>query len=219
MRFAKLMVKTGAPVALVGLLGASLVGCAYKGTPAHAAARKAPAGEAPQQPLPPKFEVTDRVAIKTSMGTIVVGLYGKDTPNTVQNFLGYVDRGYYNGKIFHRVIPGFMIQGGGFTKDLEKTPVNDPIKLEIIPGLKHEPGIISMARMPSDIHSATSQFFLSVSYSPQLNGSYAAFGKVEKGEEVMYAISQVPTHDAESSTGTMNDVPIQPVVIESITRL
>jgi cyclophilin family peptidyl-prolyl cis-trans isomerase len=171
------------------------------------------------EPLPPKFEVTDRVEIKTSMGTMVVGLFGKDAPNTVKNFLRYVEDGFYSEKIFHRVIAGFMIQGGGYDKDLQKIEGNDPIKLEVIPGLKHEPGIVSMARMPSDIHSATCQFFISVSNSPQLNGGYAAFGKVEQGEEVIYAISQVPTGSAEAATGTMNDVPIEPVLIESITRL
>ena len=201
------------------LLGVLLWSCAYKGAPNKVVATKPPAEEVPEEPLPPKFEVTDRVEIKTSMGSIVAGLYGKDAPNTVQNFLSYVDSGYYSDKIFHRVIPGFMIQGGSYNKAFEKTQGNDPINLEIIPGLKHEPGTISMARMPSDIHSATSQFFLSVSNSPQLNGTYAAFGKVEKGEEVMYAISKVPTHRAEAPAGPMDDVPIQPVVIESITRL
>jgi peptidyl-prolyl cis-trans isomerase B (cyclophilin B) len=168
---------------------------------------------------PPKYEVTDRVAIKTSAGVMVIGLYGKDAPKTVQNFLKYVDSGFYENKIFHRVIAGFMIQGGGFDADLKRAEIGEPIRLEIVPGLEHEPGIISMARMPDDINSATSQFFICATNARQLNGAYAAFGKLEEGEEVLYAISGTPTHSVETSYGSMNDVPIQPVVIESITRL
>jgi cyclophilin family peptidyl-prolyl cis-trans isomerase len=168
---------------------------------------------------PPKLEVTDRVEIKTSAGTVVVGLYGKDAPKTVQNFLRYVDEGFYHNKIFHRVIAGFMIQGGGFDADMSRGETREPIALELVPGLEHSPGTISMARMPDDIHSATSQFFICVTEARQLNGAYAAFGRVEKGEETMYAISGTPTHSVDTDYGTMNDVPMQPVVIESITRL
>ncbi len=168
---------------------------------------------------PPKFEVTDRVAIKTTQGTLVVGLYGKDAPQTVENFLKYVDSGFYQKKIFHRVIAGFMIQGGGFDESFERGEVEDRVRLEIVPGLEHVPGVISMARLPDDIHSASSQFFLCVTSARQLNGSYSAFGKMEAGEEVLYAISGTPTHSVETAQGEMDDVPIQPVVIESITRL
>jgi peptidyl-prolyl cis-trans isomerase A (cyclophilin A) len=169
--------------------------------------------------LPPKFEVTDRIEIKTSMGSMVVGLYGKSAPSTVANFLNYVDEGFYSGKIFHRVISGFMVQGGGYDETMKHAETHDPIRLELVPGLKHETGIIAMARQPNDLHSATSQFFLCVSSAPQLNGAYSAFGKLEKGEEVMYAISGVPTHSVETEYGKMDDVPITPVVIESIQRL
>ncbi len=168
--------------------------------------------------LPPEHEVTDRVEIKTRMGNIVVGLYGKDAPDTVANFLGYVDRGFYSGKIFHRVIPGFMVQGGGFDAEMARDETEDTIKLEIIPGLKHEPGIMSMART-SNPHSAASQIFICVGTAPQLNGGYAAFGKVEKGYDVVEAISGLPTKTVETDRGSMADVPMDAVVIESITRI
>jgi cyclophilin family peptidyl-prolyl cis-trans isomerase len=163
-------------------------------------------------------KVTDRIAIKTSLGTIVVGLYGDDAPTTVRNFLSYVDRGFYSGKIFHRIIPGFMIQGGGFDATLDRAETDPPIRLEIIPGLKHEPGTMSMART-SEPNSATSQFFLCVAAAPQLNGGYAAFGRVEEGLAVALDISSVPTQTATGPRGEMEDVPTTPVVIESITRL
>jgi len=165
------------------------------------------------------YEVTDKVEIKTSMGNMTIGLYGKDAPNTVLNFLNYVKSGFYNEKIFHRIIPGFMVQTGGFDKDFVKADTNESVNLELIPGIKHEPGTISMARMPSDVNSATSQFFLCVSNTPTLNGGYSAFGKIEKGEDILYAISGSPTHTAETDNGPMDDVPIEPVIIESISLL
>jgi peptidyl-prolyl cis-trans isomerase A (cyclophilin A) len=170
------------------------------------------------EPLPPEHEITDRVEVVISMGTIVIGLYGKDAPRTVENFMKYVDSGFYSGKIFHRVIPGFMIQGGGFDPELQRAPTEDPIKLEIIPGLKHDVGTVSMART-SDPHSATSQFFICVANAPQLNGGYAAFGKVESGEDVVEAISQVTTETVDTEMGPMADVPVVPVIIEAVNRL
>jgi len=166
-----------------------------------------------------ELEVTDRVAIKTNHGTIVIGLYGKAAPISVKNFLGYVDGGFYPGKIFHRVIPGFMIQGGGFNAELVRDiSTQDPIRLELIPGLKHMPGTVSMART-NDPYSATSQFFICVAPTPQLNGLYAAFGKVEEGMDIAIEISGVKTGSAESADGVLDDVPVTPVVIESVTRL
>ncbi len=197
-----------------------LAGCAHRSLPPPLTTDPEPtAEEIASRPVPPKFEVTDRVSIRTSMGTMVVGLYGKDAPDTVQNFLRYVDSGFYSGKIFHRIIAGFMIQGGGFDTELQRIPTQEPIRLELVPGLEHAPGVISMARTPTDVNSATSQFFISVSMAPQLNGSYSAFGKVVEGEDVLFAISGVPTHTVESSTGSMEDVPVEPVTIDSITRL
>lgn len=171
-----------------------------------------------ESPLLSEFEVTDRIKISTSKGVIVVGLYGKDAPRTVSNFLKYVDKGFYSDKIFHRVIEGFMIQGGGFDSGLKRAPTDSPVNLEIIPGLKHEVGTLSMART-SDPHSATSQFFICVGVAPQLNGTYAAFGRVEKGEDVLRAISKAPTETLDTVAGPMDDVPIDSVVIESISRL
>lgn len=153
------------------------------------------------------------------MGTIVVGLYGHDAPKTVQNFLSYVDAGFYAGKVFHRVIPGFMIQGGGFDAALERGETGPAIELEIIPGLKHEPGVLSMART-DDPHSATSQFFICVAPAAQLNGGYAAFGRVEEGIDVVIDISSVMTQTATTAAGAgMDDVPTKSVVIESVRRL
>ena len=176
-----------------------------------------PQEESAPELLPPEHEATEHVTIKTSLGDIVIGLYGADAPSTVKNFLGYVDRGFYSSKVFHRVIPGFMIQGGGFDAALSRAQTESAIKLEIIPGLKHEPGVVSMART-SDPNSATSQFFICVGSAPQLNGGYAAFGKVEKGHEVVQAIASVPTKTVELENGPMADVPSDPVVIEAITR-
>lgn len=178
-----------------------------------------PTFELPKHAVPPRFETTDKVAIKTSMGTMTVALYGKEAPTTVNNFLKYVDSGFYTGKIFHRIIAGFMIQGGGFDDNLVRGETDDPVNLELVPGLHHEPGVISMARQPNDIHSATTQFFICTTNAPQLNGTYAAFGKLLSGEDVLRAISQVPTHTVETEYGKMNDVPIKPVLIESIDRL
>ncbi len=168
-------------------------------------------------PLPPRYEVTHRVEIKTSLGSIVVGIFGNDAPQTVANFLHYVDSGFYPGKVFHRVIPGFMIQGGGFDQELSKTPSDAPVRLEIIPGLKHEAGILSMART-SNPHSATAQFFICVSQAPQLNGGYAAFGKVEQGYDIVEKISGVPTETTDSPQGPLDDVPKIPVIIEEVSR-
>jgi len=201
-----------------------LAGCAGSGPPPveTTASDSDPIASYPGVPEPvplgPLHEVTDRVAIRTSMGTIVVGLYGDDAPRTVTNFLSYVEQGFYSGTVFHRVIPGFMVQGGGFDPELQRRQTGDPIQLELIPGLKHEPGVVSMART-SNPHSATSQFFICVARSAQLNGTYAAFGKVEEGMDVASAISTVPTHTAEGPSQPMDDVPVNPVIIESITRV
>jgi cyclophilin family peptidyl-prolyl cis-trans isomerase len=168
------------------------------------------------KPLSPRYQSTDVVVIKTSLGEMAFELYGKQAPKTVANFLEYIDDDFYSGKTFHRVINGFMIQGGGFDESLSRADTRSPISLEIIPGLKHTEGVISMARQPSDIHSATSQFFVCTSDAPQLNGTYAAFGKLISGEETLRAISKTATHTVETDYGKMDDVPITPVVIEAI---
>ncbi|MCK9523443.1 MAG: peptidylprolyl isomerase [Proteobacteria bacterium] len=173
------------------------------------------------EPVPASTDpaVTDRVLVVTNHGDIVLGLYGTAAPLTVQNFLRYVDSGFYAGKVFHRVIDGFMIQGGGFDAALQRdTETADPIRLELIPGLPHRPGALSMARTQHAV-SATSQFFICVTEAWQLNGLYAIFGEVESGMDVVMGISVAATSSQESSDGVLDDVPTTPVVIESITRL
>ena len=176
----------------------------------------------PAMPIPIKVptppEITQGVQIKTSMGRIVIGLYGKAAPKTVENFLSYVDSGFYSDKIFHRVIPGFMIQGGGFDATLVRASADSRVALEIIPGFKHIPGTVSMART-SDPNSASSQFFICVASVPQLNGAYAAFGEVDEGMEVVNSISSVRTERVERESGVMEDVPTSAVMIESVVRL
>lgn len=168
--------------------------------------------------LPPKYKVTERVRISTNFGEITLGLYGEDAPGTVKNFLDYVDSGFYENKIFHRVIPGFMVQTGGYEATLDPVETGESIRLEIIPGLPHEPGVVSMART-SDPHSATSQFFICVADAPQLNGGYAAFGRVEEGMDVVEKIAMVSTETVDAPLGAMNDVPKEPIVIEKIERI
>jgi peptidyl-prolyl cis-trans isomerase A (cyclophilin A) len=158
--------------------------------------------------------VTARVQFETSMGSFVVGLYGNAGPITVENFMTYVDEGFYSDLIFHRVIADFMIQGGGFYSDMTPASPHGPITLEIIPWLSHQPGVISMART-SVPDSATSQFFICVSDDSGLDGDYAAFGEVESGYDVVQSISEVATH----TVGSYEDVPVTPVVITSVTRL
>jgi len=156
------------------------------------------------------------VVMDTSMGVIQIELNPAKAPITTQNFLKYVRRGHYNGTIFHRVIPGFMIQGGGFTSDMKEKPTDDPIVNESTNGLKNLRGTVSMART-SDPNSATAQFFISVvdnaslDPSQQTGAGYAVFGKVIKGMDVADQIVKVPT----GSKNGMQDVPLKPIVIKS----
>jgi peptidyl-prolyl cis-trans isomerase A (cyclophilin A) len=156
------------------------------------------------------------VIMSTSMGDIKIELYPDKAPVTVKNFLSYVNDGFYDGTIFHRVIPGFMIQGGGFTSDMQQKPTKPPIKNEANNGLKNETGTIAMART-SVVDSATSQFFINLTYNDFLNhGSrdfgYAVFGKVVEGMDVVNKIAGVKT----GSRGMHQDVPLEPVVIKSV---
>jgi peptidyl-prolyl cis-trans isomerase A (cyclophilin A) len=171
------------------------------------------------EPVSDSPEVTDRVELVTSRGTIVIGLYGKAVPRTVENFLEYVDSGFYEGKIFHRVIPTFVVQGGGFDAELNRAETGEPIPLELIPGARHLPGTVSMARRPSEPDSATSQFFICLSEAPQLNGGYALFGEVEEGYDMVMDISSVPTATADAPGGEMEGVPVTPIEIEKARRL
>lgn len=156
--------------------------------------------------------------LETSMGTIVLALEPERAPETVENFLRYAREGFYDGTIFHRVIDGFMIQGGGFTADYRRKETQAPIANESENGLDNARGTIAMART-SDPHSATSQFFINVAdndflnYGAQSAGSwgYAVFGRVVEGMDVVDRIRQVPTGRGGPFP---KDVPQNPVVIE-----
>ncbi len=160
------------------------------------------------------------VKIETSMGAMVVELELEKAPESVKNFLQYVDEKHFDGTIFHRVIKDFMIQGGGFTEDLGRKPTRDPIPNEAKNGLKNERGTLAMART-SDPHSATSQFFINHRYSsfldyPGQDGwGYAVFGKVVSGLDVLDRIASVKT----TTRSGMGDVPVETVLIQSITRV
>ncbi len=160
------------------------------------------------------------VEMKTNLGPITIELYDDKAPKTVENFLQYVKDGFFKGTIFHRVIPGFMIQGGGFTKDFEQKPTRPPVRNEADNGLQNRTGTIAMART-NDPHSATAQFFINVVDNAFLdfrapNGrgwGYCVFGKVVKGMEVAQAIVAVPT----GSGGPFpTDVPQKTIVIEDV---
>jgi cyclophilin family peptidyl-prolyl cis-trans isomerase len=156
---------------------------------------------------------------KTSKGTFTVQLFDKQAPITVENILRYADEGFFDGTIFHRVIPGFMIQGGGLTADMNNKRGHEPIKNEATNGLKNKRGTLSMART-NDINSATSQFFINVADNEFLDhkpGSYgyAVFGRIDSGMDVVDAIAAVKT----GNRGGHQDVPVETVVIESVTRV
>ena len=161
---------------------------------------------------------TPKVKLATSMGDIVVQLDPAKAPKTVENFLAYVNSKHYDGTIFHRVIDGFMIQGGGFTADMTQKPTNPPIPLEADNGLKNDKYTIAMART-GDPNSATAQFFINVKDNDMLNApkpdghGYAVFGKVISGAEVVDKIKAVPT----GNRGMYQNVPLTPVVIQSAT--
>jgi cyclophilin family peptidyl-prolyl cis-trans isomerase len=160
-----------------------------------------------------------QIEIKTSVGTMTAELYADKAPKTVDNFLEYVKSGHYKGTIFHRVIPGFMIQGGGYDKDLYEKPTRPPLQHEGAACGTNEAGTLAMART-GDPHSATSQFFINVNNNTRLNYTlppqgwgYCAFGKVLKGMDVAQKIVAVPT----TAQGPHQNLPRDPIVIESIT--
>ena len=162
-----------------------------------------------------------RVIMETSKGELILELFEDKAPLTVKNFLTYINAGFYNGTIFHRVIPGFMIQGGGFSKDMQKKPTMQPIQNEADNGLKNEIGTIAMART-QDPHSATAQFFINTVNNTFLNHKnktiqgwgYAVFGKVISGMETLGVISSVET----GTQGRYRDVPKTPVVILQVRK-
>ncbi len=185
--------------------------CKQKDNSAQNTAESTPAGDTSQtqggNPV---------VIISTSKGDIKVELFKNEAPVTVENFLSYVNDGFYDGTIFHRVILSFMIQGGGFTPDFAQKPTKAPIKNEANNGLKNDRGTLAMARTQV-VDSATSQFFINLVNNDFLNNGardygYAVFGKVVDGMDVVDAIAAVPT----DNKGMHGNVPTEDVVIESV---
>jgi cyclophilin family peptidyl-prolyl cis-trans isomerase len=170
----------------------------------------------------PALAADPRVELKTNRGVIVLELYPDKAPKTVANFLQYVKDGHYNGTTFHRVIDGFMIQGGGFDKDMRQKPTRAPVPNEAGNGLKNDVGTIAMARTP-DPHSATAQFFINAKNNDFLNYKdpspqgygYTVFGKVVAGMDVVDRIAKSP----KGNSGQHQDVPRDPIVIESASVL
>lgn len=162
-----------------------------------------------------------QVEIKTNKGVIVAELFADKAPKSVENFLAYTQSGHYNGTIFHRVMKGFMIQGGGFDSKMKQRPTRAPIPNEAGNGLKNDVGTLAMARL-GEPDSATSQFFINLVNNYGLNRpspdgyGYAVFGKVVKGMEVVQAIGNVSTGIFPTPQGTHRDVPDDPIVIESV---
>jgi len=161
-----------------------------------------------------------QVDIRTNLGTIRVELYPAKAPKTVENFLRYAREGHYDGTIFHRVIDGFMIQGGGFDASFRQKPTREPIPNEAKNGLANEPGTIAMARTSAP-HSATAQFFINVARNEFLDAGraqdgwgYAVFGKVISGMDVVMRIAKLPTGPGGPFR---SDVPREAVRIESVT--
>lgn len=167
-----------------------------------------------------------RVALDTSQGTIVVELYEAKAPATVTNFLDYVDSGFYDGTVFHRVIAGFMIQGGGFDDELNQKKTRSPIPNEADNGLKNERGTLAMART-SDPDSATAQFFINLTDNTSLDHrgktprgwGYAVFGRVIEGMEVVDRIARLKTGVSALNGYPARDVPRPLVVINNVKRL
>jgi cyclophilin family peptidyl-prolyl cis-trans isomerase len=170
----------------------------------------------------PYTQKSDNIAVKleTSMGDIIIELYQKAAPVTVENFLTYTQQGFYDGTIFHRVISNFMIQGGGYTTDMQQKQTRQPIVNEANNGLENNRGTIAMARR-SNPNSATSQFFINHKNKPLLNYSspdkpgYAVFGKVIEGMDVVDKIASVET----TVKSRINNVPVEPVTIDTASIL
>jgi cyclophilin family peptidyl-prolyl cis-trans isomerase len=159
------------------------------------------------------------IRFETSLGDFTIELFDKEAPITVQNFLEYVDAGHFDGTVFHRVIPGFVVQGGGMTADMKQKSTRAPIRNEADNGLKNRRGTLSMART-NDPHSATSQFFINLVdnafLDPGRNGAgYAVFGCITEGMSVVDAMAKVKT----GRRGMHDDVPVEPIVVKSAKRV
>jgi cyclophilin family peptidyl-prolyl cis-trans isomerase len=198
-----------AATVLLAIAGAPL------GASAQAMGKPGPAGNTCTAKL--KGSAPMKVNLTTSMGVVTVELNKEKAPVSTENFVKYVEAGHYNGTIFHRVIDGFMVQGGGFTKDMQQKPVQAPIKNEAANGLKNDMYTLAMARTGVR-DSATAQFFINVKQNDFLNyrdespqgWGYAVFGKVVEGQDVVDKIRKVAT----GSAGMHQNVPLEPVVIE-----
>ena len=200
------------------LLAATLL-CALAGAPLAAAAQAAAKPDSPANACAAKLKGSAPMKVKltTSMGAITVELDKAKAPVSTENFVKYVESGHYNGTIFHRVIDGFMVQGGGFTKDMQQKPTLAPIKNEAANGLKNDMYTLAMARTGVR-DSATAQFFINVKQNDFLNyrdespqgWGYAVFGKIIEGQDVVDKIRKVATGNA----GMHQNVPLEPVVIE-----
>jgi peptidyl-prolyl cis-trans isomerase A (cyclophilin A)/peptidyl-prolyl cis-trans isomerase B (cyclophilin B) len=158
------------------------------------------------------------IRFETTLGAFTVELFGADAPLSTENFLKYVDEGFFDGTVFHRIVPGFVIQGGGFTEDMTQKKNHPPIKNEADNGVKNTRGTLSMART-NDINSATSQFFVNLKDNDFLDHSrgnfgYAVFGKVTEGMDVIDKIAAVKTGRRRG----FEDVPLDAVIMTSVRR-
>lgn len=193
---------------MIALIAAGAVAQDDPNTPPSEPKKEAPKEVKPANPV---------VKMVTNKGEIVIELYADKAPITVGNFLKYTKDGFYNGTIFHRVIKGFMIQGGGFTESLFKKNTKPPIKNESYNKLRNKRGTIAMARLNAP-DSATSQFFINhvdnkaLDFDGPYKPGYAVFGKVVKGMDVVDAIASIPT----KPVGPHGNLPIEPVIIESV---
>jgi peptidyl-prolyl cis-trans isomerase A (cyclophilin A) len=200
-------------VALLGLTGVLRA----QETPAQPPAQPEKPAEKTEKPAQ---EGPVHVLLNTTMGDIVLELNREKAPISTQNFLSYTEKKAYDGTIFHRVIPGFMVQGGGYTPDMVQRPTDKAIKNEWQNGLKNKKGTVAMARLGGRADSATSQFFINVNDNdfldtPRDGAGYAVFGKVVAGMDVVEKIEGVPT----TNKNNMGDVPVEPVVIKTAKQL
>jgi cyclophilin family peptidyl-prolyl cis-trans isomerase len=178
---------------------------------------QAPAPATPLQPAPGN----PVVVVETSMGTITIELFKDQAPVSVANFLQYVAEGFYPGTVWHRVVPGYVIQGGGYTSDMTEKPTRPPIQNEATNGLTNRRGTVAMARTRV-LRSGTSQFYINLANNPSLDHKgfspdvfgYAVFGRVIDGMDVVDRIGAVKT----TSKDGMDDVPVEPVIIKSVTE-
>jgi peptidyl-prolyl cis-trans isomerase A (cyclophilin A) len=159
------------------------------------------------------------IRFETSLGDFTIEFYEKEAPESVANFMRYIDDGFFDGTIFHRIVPGFVIQGGGFTEDMSQKRTKPPVKNEADNGLKNSRGTLSMART-NDINSATSQFFVNLKDNDFLDHSrgnfgYAVFARVTQGMEVIDKIAAVET----GRTRGFDDVPLEAVTMKSVRRV